>query len=127
MKVLVCGSRDSTDGAAIKRRLSALPGAAKDITIIHGACSRRDPVTGAEISADMLADKAARELGFRVECYPANWLAHGKKAAGPIRNRQMLDRCPDLVLAFQRNRSRGTQDTIAEARRRRIAVEVHEA
>lgn len=127
MIVVVCGSRAWADGAAIQRRLSALPGAHEDITIIHGACSRKDPATGAEISADMLAAREARQLGFKVDPYPANWLLHGRRAAGPIRNRQMLDRCPDLVLAFQRNGSRGTQDCVDEARRRGIAVEVHEA
>jgi hypothetical protein len=37
----------------------------------------------------------------------------------------MLDTKPDLVLAFQRDGSRGTQHTIDEARKRGIPVEVH--
>lgn len=124
MIVVVCGSRDWADGAAIQRRLRALPGEDEDITIIHGACSRK--INGREVSADMLADKTALALGFKVEGYPADWQRHGGRA-GRIRNREMLDRCPDLVLAFQRNGSRGTQDCVDEARRRGIAVEVHEA
>jgi hypothetical protein len=39
----------------------------------------------------------------------------------------MLDTGPDLVLAFQRNGSRGTQHTIDEARARGIPVEVFTA
>lgn len=126
MIVVVCGSRDWADGAAIHRRLSALSGEHEDITIIHGACSRKHPTTGAEVSADMLADAAARELGFGPWPHPADWERYGLRA-GRRRNRQMLDRCPDLVIAFQRNGSRGTADTIAEARRRGIEVEVHTA
>lgn len=124
MIVVVCGSRNWGQYEPIHARLSALPGEHEDITIIHGACSRM--VAGREGSADMLADKAARALGFTVDPNPADWRKHGK-AAGPVRNREMLDRGPDLVLAFQRNGSRGTQDCVDEARRRGIAVEVHEA
>lgn len=124
MIVVVCGSRDWADAQMIRARLRALPGEHKDITIIHGACSRR--INGREIAADALAAEAARVLGCTVEPHPADWETYGK-AAGPIRNRQMLDRCPDLVLAFQRNGSRGTQDCVDEARCRGIAVEVHEA
>jgi hypothetical protein len=90
--------------------------------VIHGAASRKP--RGVERSADMLADRAARELGFTVEPHPADWKRHGK-AAGPIRNLAMLDTKPDLVLAFQRDGSRGTQHTIDEARKRGIPVEVH--
>jgi hypothetical protein len=37
----------------------------------------------------------------------------------------MLNTSPNLVIAFQRNRSRGTQHAITEARRRGIKVEVY--
>jgi hypothetical protein len=37
----------------------------------------------------------------------------------------MLDLAPGLVIAFHADGSRGTQDTIDEARRRGIPVEVH--
>jgi hypothetical protein len=42
---------------------------------------------------------------------PADWANHGK-AAGPIRNRKMLDLKPDLVLAFHADltNSKGTKD-----------------
>lgn len=126
MIVVVCGSRNWGAYEPIHNRLQALPGEPGDITIIHGACSRKEPETRREVSADMLADRAARELGFTVWPHPADWRRHGK-GAGPMRNRQMLDRCPDLVLAFQRNGSSGTADTIRAARMRGIDMEVHEA
>lgn len=124
MIVVVCGSRNWGAYEPIHNRLSALPGEHEGITIIHGACSRK--VAGREVSADMLADKAARELGFTVDRHPADWMKYGR-GAGMIRNRAMLDLGPDLVLAFQHNGSPGTADTIREARRRGIDVEVHEA
>lgn len=119
MRVLVCGSRDWYDLGAIFRRLSLL---SSDSTVIHGAASKTLEGIG-EASADMLADISARNLGLQVERYPADW-SLGRRA-GLERNLVMLDTNPDLVIAFQRNRSRGTQHTIDQAARRGIEVEVH--
>ena len=119
--ILVCGSRDWGDEDFIADVLADYT-TELNVTIMHGACSRR--VEGQEMSADMLADAVAEFYGFRRLPILADWHRHGR-AAGPIRNRQMLDREPDRVIAFQRNGSRGTQDTIDEARRRGIPVEVY--
>lgn len=117
MRVVVCGSRDWTDFECIQVALIDLEDLGEPIEIIHGACP-----TGADHYADIVADA----LGFTVRRFPADWKTHGK-AAGPIRNREMLNLLPDRVLAFQRNGSRGTQGTINEARRRGIPVEVFDA
>jgi hypothetical protein len=47
------------------------------------------------------------------------------KAAGPIRNNEMLDTCPDVVIAFWDGVSKGTKHAIGEASRRGLAVEVY--
>jgi hypothetical protein len=118
MRVLVCGSRDWGDLQTILKRLKQLP---SDAVVIHGAASRK--IDGVEQSADMIADEVAYwHLGLKTERYPADWSC-GKRA-GFDRNLQMLDTNPDLVIAFQRNRSRGTQHTIDNARERGIPVEV---
>lgn len=111
MMVLVCGSRDWDDERSIMLRLVALP---RDTTIIHGGAR----------GADQIADRLAKIIGFTVRVIPAEWDKHGR-AAGPIRNRAMVDERPDLVVAFQRGASRGTQHTIDIARARGIPVEVH--
>lgn len=41
--------------------------------------------------ADQVIDQAARRLGWAVQAMPAEWERHGR-AAGPIRNRQLLRR-----------------------------------
>jgi hypothetical protein len=112
VRVLVCGSRDWVDAAAIRARLSKLP---NDTVIVHGAAP----------GADSLAGREAVKLGFVVEAYPAAWGLYGR-AAGPIRNRQMLDTSPDLVIAFHYDiaSSHGTRDCVLEAKRRGIAVEI---
>lgn len=124
MRVLVCGSRDWGRPAFISMRFGQLRGEHENVTIIHGAASRKR--RDIELSADMIADRYARYYGFAVQPFPADWEKHGKRA-GILRNLQMLDEKPDLVLAFQRDRSRGTQHTVDEARRRAIPVEVHTA
>ena len=113
MKVLVCGSRDWPSPRRIRDRLRDLP---KGVTIMHGDAR----------GADKQADVIARGYGMPVEVFPADWRGQGKRA-GYLRNLAMLDQKPDLVLAFQRNGSRGTQHTIDEARKRGIPVEVYTA
>jgi hypothetical protein len=110
-RILVCGSRNWTDKARIRRVLLEYmpPADCDEPVVIHGNAR----------GADKLAGDIAMRMGFWVESHPANWTKHGKKA-GPIRNRQMMDRRPDLVIAF--GEGRGTQDTVDEAKRRGIPV-----
>lgn len=112
MKVLVCGSRNWNDPVKIKDRLSKLP---PDTLIISGAAR----------GADTMAFLVARSLGLKVQEFKADWDKHGLMA-GPIRNRKMLDEKPDLVIAFHEDlaESLGTKDTVNEAGRRGIPVEV---
>lgn len=113
MRVLVCGSRDWDDIHAIRMRLVTLDPSTE---IIHGGAP----------GADRIAGWLAEDFDFTVREFPANWDNYGKKA-GILRNLKMLDEHPDLVIAFQRGASRGTQHTIDSARHRGIPVEVHRA
>jgi len=94
--IVVTGSRWYGKAGVVARVLSEYSQA--NVRILHGACSRI--VKGEEVSADMLADKAARNLGYQVEGHPADWTAHGA-AAGPKRNEEkLIARNPHLVIAF---------------------------
>lgn len=112
MKVLICGSRNwpTFDDDLIRNYVESLP---PDAVVIEGGAP----------GADSHARFWAAQRGLEVRELKADWQTHGKKA-GPIRNRRMLDLVPDRVAAFQLGRSRGTQDTIDEATRRGIPVEV---
>lgn len=107
-RILVCGSRSYEDAALIRKVLRAEAGKGP-FELIYGAAP----------GADTLAARAALSLGMPVKQYPADWKTHGK-AAGPIRNRQMLDAQPVKVFAF--GAGRGTQDTVSEAEKRGIPV-----
>jgi hypothetical protein len=103
MKILICGDRNWTDYRKIYRVVQEFPA---DTIVIHGDCR----------GADKLAGRAASKLGLSVTAFPANWEKHGK-AAGHIRNAQMLDESPDIVIAFHNDldSSRGTRDMLSKA------------
>lgn len=108
MRVLVCGGRDFSDWVLLNAILNALT--PKPTLLIHGAAT----------GADRLAYAWAREHSIDIEAYPAHWTLHGK-AAGPIRNRQMLEQGkPDLVVAFPGGK--GTADMIDQARKAGVQV-----
>lgn len=90
-----------------------------DAEILHGACRGAD-LLAARMA---LAMNETGEKAFIVRPFQANWRKYGK-AAGPIRNRKMLDEKPDLVIAFHADlsRSRGTKDCVEEALRRGLKV-----
>src|SRR4051812_12062124 len=97
VRVLVCGSRSWQDRDAIYNFLAFLT---PDNLVIHGGAK----------GADTIAGEAAERRGARVRVFPADWGKH-KRAAGPIRNAQMLDEGkPDLVVAF--GRTKGTNDMV---------------
>lgn len=97
-RVLVYGSRTWDDAAAVRRVIADLPA---DAVVIHG---------GAQ-GADTMAGLWAKARGLRVEVYPADWRKHGK-AAGPIRNQQMVDEGkPTDAIGFRMpGTSAGTDD-----------------
>ncbi len=76
----------------------------RTLTIVHGGCPR---------GVDRLADDWARERGFRVDVYPADW-SLGKKA-GIVRNLAMIADGADLCVAFPGPDSKGAVHCLTEA------------
>lgn len=112
MRVLVCGSRHFNDYELLERTLETL-----DITTI---------IEGEARGADRLARRYAERRGLDVLPFPALWDKHGR-AAGPIRNTQMLvEGRPELVVAFRGPNSRGTQNMINQAEKAGIEVRIIE-
>ena len=116
MRVLICGDRNWSDLQRIVDVLETIQKTAKIDCIIEGGAR----------GADHLGYSAALQLGIPTTRVDADWEHYGR-AAGPIRNRQMLDMVPDVVLAFHDHiaESKGTRDCITEARRRHIPVEIY--
>ena len=123
MRILCCGDRNWSSYEIIRRELEKFP---KDTEIIQGCAN----------GADKMSANIAKSLGLKLISskdnndiinnpgFPADWNKYGR-AAGPIRNKQMLDEGkPDLVLAFHTNieNSRGTKNMIEQAKKRGIKV-----
>jgi YspA, cpYpsA-related SLOG family len=108
--VLVCGGRDYADSEFITKVIKYLRDKFGTTIIVHGNAR----------GADSLARDAARQLGMEDRPYSADWNKHGR-AAGPIRNQQMLDNEEiDTVVAFPGGR--GTADMIGRAKDQGINV-----
>jgi len=120
MRVLVCGSRKWEDPKPIAHALSGylfFDEEYKDgVTVIEGAAP----------GADSLARLIAEGYGMEVLSFPADWNRYGK-AAGPIRNQQMLDEGkPDEAWAFTDDitTSKGTRDMCERAHKAGVPVYV---
>jgi YspA, cpYpsA-related SLOG family len=115
MNILICGSLDWNDFPTIKKYLEEVKNQSQAvITIIHGGCK----------GADSIGGYLAQQLGFQVRVFKADWNKYGK-AAGPIRNQQMLvEGSPNLVVAFHNDleNSKGTLDMVSRARKAEIKV-----
>lgn len=112
MRILVCGGRDYTDWFRFNRKMIGIiyPYGLEDTVIISGGAK----------GADTFAATWGERFGLKVEEYPANWEEYGK-AAGAIRNQQMLDEGkPDLVVAF--SGGKGTADMIRRAEKAGVEV-----
>lgn len=110
MRAIVCGGRNFGNAEIMDRELKRL-----GVTFV---------IEGGADGADTLAWRWARHnLGKGSEHsmhFEARWDKHGK-AAGPIRNQQMIDEGkPEAVVAFAGGR--GTADMVRRAKRAGIPV-----
>lgn len=119
MKVLVCGGRNFTNWLSVHNELR--PYLIKsEINDGDHSTYTLEIISGMARGADTIAAKYAEQYNLRLHKFPANWDKYGK-AAGSIRNQQMIDECyPDLVLAFPGGR--GTADMIKRAKFNNIKV-----
>lgn len=103
-RILITGSRDWDNYDTIAHYLRNIwidMGHPEDAVLVSGACR-----TGADAIAEEIWDRQ----GFEIESHPALWDTHGK-AAGFIRNQEMVDLGADICLAFIKNHSKGATHT----------------
>lgn len=111
MKVLVCGGRDFNDALTLGSWLGGIHKNNGPITLL---------IEGGARGADYMAREFAKWSGIPTQTFEADWTKHGR-AAGPIRNQQMLDEGkPDLVVAFEGGD--GTRDMVTKARAAGVRV-----
>lgn len=116
-RILVTGSRDWEDAFVIEAELTKAWkrfGCDPNTILVSGQCP-----TG----ADHIAEQVWYTLGLPVELHPANWAKYGK-AAGPLRNREMVAAGADLCVAFIKNGSRGATHCLGLAQEDNIPCAV---
>lgn len=110
MRLLACGGRQFADWQVLCEVLDGIHAGGRVSVLIHGNAK----------GADQLARDWAILRGVPVLAFPADWKTHGK-AAGPIRNQQMLNEGrPDYVVAFPGGN--GTADMIRRSELARVPV-----
>ena len=108
-KVIICGDRNWCNSEIIAEYIEIL--VPYKVIVIEGECS----------GADIKARNEALKQKLKVIRHPAEWSRYGG-AAGPIRNRIMLDEHPALVIAFHNDLedSRGTKNMVGLATQSKI-------
>jgi len=109
-RVLVCGGRDYGNFMYLCGFLDCF----------HAHVGISHLIEGGSEGADYQARRWAQANNVQLTTYKADWKKHGK-AAGPIRNRAMVERgMPDVVIAFPGGN--GTADMVNVARSKHIPV-----
>lgn len=120
VRVIIAGGRDFNDYKLLKEKCVEIlkPYMTNTITIISGTAN----------GADKLGEQFARE--YRLHCVrmPADWERYGKRA-GFLRNAEMAeyaiqDGSVSILIAFWDGKSKGTENMIANARERRMMVNI---
>lgn len=109
-KVIIAGGRNFTNYTFLKDTLLAHLDLAEDVEIISGGAK----------GVDAMGEQFAKEHNIPVRIFPANWEKH-KRAAGPIRNREMAEYA-DVLIAFWDGKSPGTKSMIELAKKQAIEV-----
>ena len=112
MKIIIAGSRNFNDYNLLKSSCDNLLTQFTNIEIVSGTAR----------GADKLGERYAREKGYDIKQFPANWDKFGK-SAGYIRNDEM-SQYADMLIAFWDGISKGTKHMIDLANKRGIKVVV---
>lgn len=115
-RVIIAGTRDFNDYDLLRDHcdyiLSNKAENGEEIAIVSGGAS----------GADALGERYAKERGYKILRYPAQWEKYGRRA-GPMRNREMADNA-DALIAYWDGKSRGTKSMIREAEKRGLKISV---
>ena len=109
MKTIIAGSRDMTPTLEDVRTLNKFLASISEV------------VSGTARGADTFGENWAKAHKIPLKKFPAEWKKYGR-AAGPIRNKQMVE-YSDQLIAFIYPNSRGTANMINQAKK--LGLKVH--
>ncbi len=99
MKVIIAGGRTFDDYNLLVEKCDNILSKSTDIEIVSGTAN----------GADKLGERYAKEKGYKIKRFPANWSLG--KSAGYIRNEEMA-LYADALIAFWNQDSKGTKHMI---------------
>lgn len=112
-KIIIAGGRDFNNYLLLKDKVEKyLSLLGSNIQIVSGTAS----------GADHLGEQFAKEKGYDLKLFPANWKTYGK-SAGYLRNKQMAEYA-DYLIAFWDGKSKGTRHMIDLAKKNGLSVRV---
>ena len=112
-RVIVAGGRDFTNYNGLVASLDHLLKNINDEIVV---------ICGMARGADRLGEQYAKERGYKILYFPADWDIDGK-AAGFIRNVKMAENA-DALVAFWDGKSVGTKHMIETAQNKGLAVRI---
>lgn len=111
-RLLVSGSRTWTDVETVVRELRFIAEKYNNVVLVSGHA----------VGADRIAEEVAVGLGWVVEIHEPDWSVG--KSAGYKRNTAMLETDVQALIAFHKDNSKGTADTIKKAKERKLPTRV---
>lgn len=113
MKVIIAGGREFNDYKALKVYCDGILQNQSEVEIVSGGAR----------GADALGEQYAKERGYPVKLFPADWDQYGKRA-GFLRNEQMSEYA-DALIAFWDGASKGTGHMINLAKERGLKIRIY--
>jgi major membrane immunogen (membrane-anchored lipoprotein) len=114
MKIIIAGSRDFKDYDELKKVC--------DYMLSKRNKDEIEIVSGTAKGADELGEQYAKERGYKLKRFPADWGQYGKRA-GHLRNKQMSEYA-DALICFWDSESKGAFDMILQANQQVLKVKV---
>ena len=111
MKIIIAGSRDFDDYELLRKYCDYVLQNQVNIEIVSGTAR----------GADQLGERYAKEKGYKITRFPADW-SKGK-SAGYIRNEEMA-KYADALIAFWNGMSKGTEHMINLANKYNLKIRV---
>lgn len=112
--VIVCGTRSFTDYRFVESKLNKL--------LKNLPKEKVQIVSGCALGPDTLAIQYAKEYGYKLIRFPAQWSVYGK-SAGAVRNTEMAEFSTHCI-AFWDGYSSGTKDMIEKAQKYNLNLRV---
>jgi len=112
MKVIIAGGRDFNDYDLLCEKCDKILSRQTEIEIVSGRAR----------GADQLGERFAKERGYPIKMFAADWAKFGKQA-GYLRNIEMAE-YGDALIAFWNQESKGTEHMIDIAKEKSLKIRI---